>query len=58
MIVVTKCSATIKSLLEEDGGYDSWLDAGYVFFDDAQALTYPAREPRDIEPGGSPDHAS
>jgi hypothetical protein len=53
VIVGPRCSTAIKSLLEDDGGYDSWLDAGYVFFDEAPALEYLARRLQDVEPGQS-----
>lgn len=40
VIVGAKCQAAIKSLLGVDGGFKSWLDAGFIFFDKTSAVDH------------------
>jgi hypothetical protein len=38
VVVGPKCEEAIRSLLEDDGGFESWLDSGYIFHDTGAAL--------------------
>ncbi len=40
VVVGAKCQAAIKSLLETDGGFKSWLDAGFIFFEITSAVDH------------------